>query len=96
MSLVLKRIFMIGALIVSLLMLSGCEAWQKAARNKVSLMGGDFKVTFVEGSHVKSWMVKGGKVTSEPAKGYYFFWAQVGDKEKYVQVPIERTYIEEL
>jgi hypothetical protein len=35
-------------------------------------------------------------VTSEPAKGYYFFWAKQDGKKFYVQTPIARTYIEEI
>jgi len=89
-----KIVFAIA--MVALMSLSGCEQYQKVARNKLTLMGGNFRVTYAAGSHVKTWLIKGGKVTSEPKKGYYFFWAIVNGKEKYVQVPIERTYIEEM
>jgi hypothetical protein len=37
-----------------------------------------------------------GKVTSEPGKGYYYFWATKEGNKFYVQTPIGRTYIEEL
>ena len=57
---------------------------------------GDYRITFVEGSHVRAWEVRGGKVTSEPDKGYYYFWAKVDGKNVYVQTPIVRTYIEEI
>jgi len=45
---------------------------------------------------VKSWELRGGKVTTEAVKGYYYFWATVDGKTRYVQTPIERTYIEEI
>jgi hypothetical protein len=85
--------------IVPLLLLAGgCseEAQNKLSRLGVTWIEGDYRVTFAEGSHVKSWEVRGGKVTSEPAKGYYYFWTRVDGKKRYVQTPIDRTYIEEL
>lgn len=47
---------------------------------------------------VKSWTVKDGKITSGKgddgnATGYYYFWSV---ETGYVQVPIERTVIEEI
>ena len=44
----------------------------------------------------KEWVVIGGKVTSDPQKGYYFFWVKEGGKKRYIQTPIARTVIEEL
>ena len=41
-------------------------------------------------------VVRDSKVTSEPEKGYYFFWVKDGKKRYYVQTPIARTYIEEI
>jgi hypothetical protein len=35
------------------------------------------------------------KVTSEPTKGYYFFWATVNGQRRYVQTPIQFTVYEE-
>ena len=40
--------------------------------------------------------VQDGKVTSEPEKGYYYFWVVEQGKKRYVQTPIARTYIEEI
>ena len=57
---------------------------------------GDYKVTYAGGSHVKSWIIRDGKVTTEPAKGYYYFWANENGKSRYVQTPIARSYIEEI
>ena len=53
-------------------------------------------MTYADGQHVKSWIVREGKVTSEPGKGYYYFWARIDGKKRYVQTPIGRTYIEEI
>ena len=84
-------------LLVSSVLL-GCseEQQNKLSRLGVSWLEGDYRVTYADGSHVKSWVVKDGKVTSEPQKGYYFFWAEVDGKNIYVQTPIARSYIEEM
>jgi len=85
-------------LLIALVTLSACteEQQNKLSRVGITWLEGDYKVTYAEGGHVKSWIVKGGKVTSEPAKGYYYFWARQNGKKIYVQTPIERTYIEEI
>ena len=57
---------------------------------------GNYRVTYADGSHVHSWEVIDGKVTSEPEKGYYFFWVRKNGKRYYVQTPIARSYIEEI
>lgn len=84
--------------LIGLLLLVGCseEQQNKLSRIGVSWLEGDYKVTYADGPHVKSWKVLDGKVTSEPGKGYYYFWANVDGKKVYVQTPIERSYIEEL
>jgi hypothetical protein len=86
------------ALLGGLLGLSGCseETQNRLSRLGVTWLEGDYRITFVEGSHVRTWEVRGGKVTSEPDKGYYYFWAKVDGKDTYVQTPIVRTYIEEI
>lgn len=78
--------------------LTGCseEQQNKMSRLGVTWLEGDYKVTYADGSHAKSWLVRDGKVTTEPAKGYYYFWAEVDGKSMYVQTPIGRTYIEEI
>ncbi len=84
--------------LVFLLALAGCSEDQqnKLSRVGVSWLDGDYRVTYASGEHVKSWEVHDGKVTSDPQKGYYFFWAQIDGKKAYVQTPISRTYVEEL
>lgn len=81
-----------------MLSLGACTQEQQ---NRISRMGvawleGNYRVTYADGNHVKSWEVRDGKVTSEPGKGYYFFWTEVNGKKLYVQSPIDRTYIEEI
>jgi major membrane immunogen (membrane-anchored lipoprotein) len=81
-----------------LLLLGGCseEQQNKISRIGVTWLEGDYRVTYADDSHVKSWVVRDGKVTTEPGKGYYYFWATENGKKFYVQTPIERSYIEEL
>jgi hypothetical protein len=85
-------------LVIFLIVLTGCseEQQNKITRLGVTWLEGNYKVTYADGSHVKSWIVQGGKVTTEPAKGYYYFWTTVNGKSMYVQAPIDRTYIEEI
>ena len=85
-------------LIIFVAILTGCteEQQNKISRLGVTWLEGNYKVTYADGSHVKSWVVRGGKVTTEPAKGYYYFWTNVNGKSMYVQTPILRTYIEEI
>ena len=88
-------------LITSLLLLSACteESMNKWSRQADNLLGEDLKVSYVDGGQiVKSWTVKDGKITTGRddqgrAIGYYYFWSiETG----YVQLPIERTLIEEI
>jgi hypothetical protein len=80
------------------LALTGCsqEQQNKLGRLGVTWLEGNYRITFAAEGHVKSWELRGGKVTTEPGKGYYYFWATVDGKSRYVQTPIERTYIEEI
>lgn len=82
-----------------LLALGACteEQQNKLSRLGVTWLEGDYRVTYADGEHTRSWIVRNGKVTSEPQKGYYFFWAvDENGRKYYVQTPIARTYIEEL
>lgn len=91
----MRRIAILTLLASTLL---GCsqEQQNKISRMGVSWLEGNYRATYAEGSHVQSWTILDGKVTSEPDKGYYFFWAVKDGKKFYVQTPIARTYIEEL
>ena len=79
-------------------LLGGCteEQQNRLSRVGVTWLEGDYRVTYADGEHVRSWTVRDGKVTSEPAKGYYYFWAREGKRKYYVQTPIARTYVEEI
>jgi len=85
-------------LVILLLALTACseEQQNKLSRLGVTWLEGNYKVTFTEGTHMKTWIIKDGKVTTEPAKGYYYFWTNVDGKNRYVQTPIARSYIEEI
>ncbi len=87
-----------GIVLSLVILLAGCsqEQQNRLSRIGVSWLEGNYRVTYADGSHVKSWIVSDGKVTSEPGKGYYFFWVEVDGSRRYVQTPIGRTYIEEL
>jgi len=94
----MKNLSAIGIIMFAAFAISGCseEQQNKLSRLGVTWLEGDYKVTFSEGTNQKTWVVKNGKVTTEPAKGYYYFWAEVGGKKRYVQTPIARSYIEEI
>ena len=85
-------------LVIVAITLTGCteEQQNKISRLGVTWLEGNYKVTYADGSHVKSWIVREGKVTTEPDKGYYYFWALVDGKSMHVQTPINRSYIEEI
>ena len=96
----MNRAFIILVLLGTLF-LAGCteESRNKMFRNVDNILGKDFKVSYIDsGKVVKTWIVRDGKITSgkdEQGKvlGYYYFFAE---KVGYVQIPIERTIIEEL
>ncbi len=94
----MKQLLLISLFSALLLGVSGCseEQQNKLSRLGVTWLEGDYKVTYADGSHVKEWVIKEGKVTTDSAKGYYYFWAIVDGKKLYVQTPIGRSYIEEL
>jgi len=92
------RLILIAIIASTIVLLGGCseEQQNKLSRLGVTWLEGNYKVTFVEGSHVKVWNIVDSKVTNDPQKGYYYFWAQDENEKKfYVQTPIIRTYIEE-
>jgi len=84
--------------ITLMFLLSACseEQQNRLSRLGVSWLEGNYKVTYADGAHVKSWIIRDGKVTSEPSKGYYYFWVNENGKKRYVQTPIGRSYIEEI
>ena len=85
-------------LLLPLVFMLGCseEQQNRLSRLGVTWLEGNYRVTYADGSHVKSWIIRDGKVTSEPDKGYYYFWVTENGKKHYVQTPIGRSYIEEI
>lgn len=85
----------------ALITLGGCteEARNKISRSTDNFLGEDLRVSYIDGGQiVKAWTVRDGKITSGKddagnATGYYYFWTE---ETGYVQVPIERTIIEEI
>lgn len=96
----MKRIF-ITLIIVSTFIISACteEARNKLGRTADNYLGEDLKVSYIDsGIVVKTWTVEDGKITSGKddqgnSIGYYYFWSV---ENGYVQLPIERTIIEEI
>lgn len=95
-----KSLLSVGALL-GLLVIAGCseESRNKIARQADNFLGEDLRVSYIDaGQVVKSWTVKDGKITSGRddqgnSTGYYYFWSV---ETGYVQVPIERTIVEEI
>lgn len=88
--------FLIAVALLALLIGCSEEQQNKLSRLGVTWLEGDYRITYADGQHVKSWEVHDGKVTTEPDKGYYYFWATVNGRKVYVQTPIGRSYIEEI
>jgi hypothetical protein len=91
----------LALVVVSVFMMTACteETMNKLSRQADNFLGEDLKVSYVDGGQiVKSWTVKDGKITTGRddqgrAIGYYYFWSV---ETGYVQLPIERTLIEEI
>ncbi len=97
----IHRSYLLGLLVAAGLLLTACteETRNKWSRQADNILGVDLRVSYVDnGQVIKTWTVTDGKITTGKddqgqVLGYYFFWSQeVG----YVQVPIERTLIEEI
>ena len=94
-----KAVIIAGGIIivvVGIYLLLSEDQQNKISRSAVTYLDGNYKVTYAVSGHVKTWTIISGKVTSDPSKGYYYFWAKNDQGKKlYIQTPIERTYIEE-
>ncbi len=93
-----KSIVHAAVVLVVMVILNGCseEQQNRLSRIGVTWLEGNYRITYADGEHVKTWEVKDGKVTSDPDRGYYYFWADINGENRYVQTPITRSYIEEL
>jgi hypothetical protein len=86
---------------VATTLLTSCteETRNKISRDVDNFLGENLRVSYIDsGQVVKTWTVKDGKITTGKdtngmALGYYFFWTM---ETGYVQIPIERTIIEEI
>ena len=100
-NLLTKRMLTGLSLVFVLVSLAACteETRNKLSRGADNLLGEDFRVSYIDnGQVVKSWTVKDGKITSGKddsgqVLGYYYFWSE---ETGYVQLPIERTVIEQI
>jgi len=96
----MKKLLAVATLGCAVL-LSACteEAMNKLSRQADNFLGEDLKVSYIDGGQIiKTWTVKDGKITTGRddrgnSIGYYYFWSQ---ETGYVQLPIERTIIEEI
>lgn len=85
------KILTTSLLLVSLIILSGCDRINRASRTLDTFLGGDYRVHIL--GHDTVYQVDGGKITSEPEKGYYIFYPTVNGEETLVQSPIAITTI---
>ncbi len=68
----------------------------RMSRKGIELKAHDYDVvTSLHGGHTETFKVVNGKITSEPEKGYYLFWATVKGDKKYIQVPIMCSLIKQ-
>lgn len=80
---------------VGYIFISG-DTENRFTRLGVSYFDGDYVITHYGMSGTNAWLVIDGKVTSEPAKGYYHSRALIDRKKTaYLQLPISNTVIEE-
>jgi len=94
----MKYIWMIASvLLIGFLgyMLIPSDTVNKLARKQIEFIDGNYTVTYSQDSVTKIYNVKSGKITSTD-KGYYFFWADTINGNKYRQTPIDKTLIEEI
>lgn len=97
----MKKTTAVAASLSLALLLGACteERRNELSRDVVNVLGEDLKVSYVDGGTVvKTWTVKDSKITTGKDEhgmylGYYYFWSE---ETGYVQVPVERTIIEEV
>ncbi len=82
-----KRLLLIGGILV----LSGCDFFNRTERTLDTMLGGDYDVHIM--GHSAPYRVLNDKITSEPEKGYYIFYPTINGKKTLVQSPIALTTI---
>lgn len=92
----------IGGVIIALLAVGffffNGDRLNRISRMEVTYLNGDYTVTYSPMSgKEKIYNITNDKVTTEPGKGYYFFWAdrESGKGKRYVQVPTMFSSVEE-
>ena len=96
----MKKIYLV-LIIAGTIAMAACteEARNKLGRTADNYLGEDLKVSYIDGGVVvKTWTIEDGKITSGKddkgsSIGYYYFWSV---ENGYVQLPVERTVIEEI
>lgn len=83
----LKRILLLS----SIVLLSGCDFFNRTERTLDTMLGGDYDV-YING-HPAPYRVDNDKITSVPEKGYYIFYPTINGKKTLVQSPIQLTTI---
>jgi hypothetical protein len=78
-------------LLVVTFLVSGCDFINRTERTMDTMLGGDYEV-YISG-HPAVYFVKNDKITSQPDKGYYIFYALIDGKKTLVQSPIQLTTI---
>ncbi len=90
-------VVVIGVLVLGLYFFFTGDRQNKIARMQIQQFEGNYTVIDSTYNGDKVYTITKGKVTSDPQKGYYYFWADNpnGGKKLYTQVPMERTSIQE-
>ena len=78
-------------LVFVVLSVYGCDFINRSTRTMDIMLGGDYEV-HVQGFKTP-FLVKNGKITSQPDKGYYIFYPIIDGKKRLVQSPINLTTI---
>ncbi len=73
------------------LLITGCDRINNANRTIDTMLGGNYEVHIL--GHNEPYIVKNGKITSVPEKGYYVFYPKLNGKKTLVQSPIQLTTI---
>lgn len=90
-NIVKSRAVSIFSIFLACLVLSSCDKMNNASRTMDTMLGGDYQVHVL--GHDSPFIVKNGKITSVPEKGYYVYYPTINGKKTLVQSPIQLTTI---
>jgi hypothetical protein len=95
---VFMKKYLIGFIIIALLAVAGYffftgDRQNKIARMKIEQFTGNYTLIWTTYQKEYVYNVTDGKITADPIKGYYFFWADAtdGGKPLYTQIPITQS-----